>query len=35
VESHALRALAAHARKFLQFIDEASHRLGKFRHKFL
>src|ERR1051325_7918608 len=33
MECHALRALAAHAGKLLQFIDELSHGLGEFRHK--
>src|SRR5262249_57815296 len=32
VERHALRALAAYAGKFLEFVDQSSHGLGKLGH---
>src|SRR5215469_10715606 len=32
VEGHALRALAAYPGKFLEFVDESSHGLGKLSH---
>src|SRR5262249_39838865 len=34
MESHSLRTLAADPGKFLEFVDQASHGLGKFRHDY-
>ena len=33
VEGQPLRALRAHARQLLQFVDQPRHRLSKFRHR--